>query len=146
MDVTIPIGDRSGRGGAALVGLALLLMAVWGCNSDSREVPEEYQDIAVPGSLLRSPEAVKAGAKLFYVHCSSCHGEDADGQGTIRRQLSSNPVDFTDPAWRAQVTPKWVYYVIHEGRKHTAMAGLKKRLDDEAYWNLTAFVLSVAEK
>ena len=126
--------------------MVLLLVALWGCDKDSRELPEEYQKIPVPGSLLRSPEAVKTGAKLFYVHCSACHGERADGQGTIRRQLSSNPVDFTDPAWREQATPKWVFYVIREGRKHTAMAGLNKRLDDDAYWNLTAFVLSVADK
>jgi len=143
--VTIPIHDRSRRNGRLLAGLAALLVALWGCG-DSRELPEEYRDIPVPGSLLRSPEALSAGAKLFYMHCSPCHGERGDGKGTIHRQLSSKPVDFTNREWREQVSPKWVYYMIREGRKHTAMAGFNHRLDDDACWNLTAYVLSVAEK
>lgn len=124
----------------------MLLVVFWGCGSDNRELPEEYQDIPVPGAQLRSPEAVAAGGKLFYMHCSPCHGENADGQGTIRRQLSSDPVDFTDPEWRENVSAKWVFYAIREGRKHTAMAGMNRRLDEDSCWNLTAFVMSVAER
>ena len=121
-----------------------LLLALWGC--ESRELPEAYQDMPVPGALLRTPEAVSAGARLFSMHCTPCHGENADGNGEIHRQLSSKPVDFTNREWRENASPKWVYYVIREGRKHTAMASSARRLDEEACWNLTAFVLSVAER
>lgn len=58
----------------------------------------------VPGALLRSPEAVNAGAKLLFLHCSPCHGEHADGKGAIRRSLSSKPVDFTNREWRDNVS------------------------------------------
>jgi len=140
--LTLPILDRLRRKGRLLAGL-VLLVALWGC--DKRELPEDYRDIPVPGALLRSPEARSAGAKLFYMHCSTCHGENADGQGSIRRHLSSNPVDFTSREWRDQVTERWVYYVVREGRTHSAMAGWNHRLDDDACWNLTAHVLSVSE-
>jgi mono/diheme cytochrome c family protein len=96
--------------------------------------------------MLRTPEVLSEGAQLFFTHCSQCHGEKADGKGTIHRQLSSKPVDFTDKDWRAEVSPRWVYYIIREGRKHTAMAGSARRLDDESCWKLAAFVLSVAEQ
>lgn len=132
------------RNGRLLAGLAVLLVALWGC--DSRALPEAYRDIPVPGTMLRSPEVVSEGGRLFYTHCSQCHGENADGKGAIHRQLSSKPVDFTNREWRDNVSPKWVYYVVREGRKHTAMAGSARRLDDESCWKLTAFVLSVAER
>ena len=127
-----------------LAGLVPLLVVLWGC--ESRKLPEEYRDLPIPGSLLRSPEALSAGADLFFLHCSPCHGERADGKGAIRRSLSSKPVDFTNRAWRDEVSPRWVYYMILEGRRHTAMASWDRRLDEEACWNLTAYVLSVAKE
>jgi hypothetical protein len=66
--------------------------------------------------------------------------------GVHRRSLSSKPVDFTNREWRDNVSPQWVFYMVREGRRHTAMAGWERRLDEEASWNLTAYVLSVAEK
>lgn len=127
-----------------LAGLVPLLVGLWGC--DSRELPEEYLNMPLPGAQISSPEALANGQGLFYVHCSPCHGEQADGKGAIHRQLSSRPVDFTDPEWREEVSPQWVFYAIREGRKHTAMAGFDNRLGDEACWNLTGYVLSVAKR
>ena len=127
-----------------LAGLVPLLVVLWGC--DSRELPEEYRNMPLPGAQIHSSEALATGKDLFYVHCSPCHGERADGKGTIHRQLSSRPVDFTDSEWREEVSPQWVFYAIREGRKHTAMAGFDNRLSDEACWNLTGYVLSVGAR
>lgn len=142
--VVLSIHYRLGLSIRVLAGLVSLLVVISGC--ESREMPEEYRDMPVPGALIRSPEAISAGANLFFLHCSPCHGERADGKGAIRRSLSSKPVDFTKREWREEVSPQWVYYMVREGRRHTAMANFDKRLDEEACWNLTAYVLSVAKE
>ena len=94
--------DKSKLRSRVLAGLVPLLVVLFGC--ESRELPEKYRDMPVPGALLRSPEALSTGAKLFFLHCSPCHGEHADGKGAIRRSLSSKPVDFTNREWRNNVS------------------------------------------
>ncbi|MDH3255677.1 MAG: cytochrome c [Acidobacteriota bacterium] len=139
-----PYPRHHARSVGGLFGIGLLLLALSGCDK-GREFPAGYQSPPVPYERLASKASQQTGRQLFELHCSQCHGENADGKGTIRRSLSSKPVDFTSLEWRQQVTPEWVYYVILEGRKHTAMAGWGTKLPDEASWDLTAFVLSVTD-
>ncbi|MDH3456471.1 MAG: cytochrome c [Gemmatimonadota bacterium] len=93
---------------------------------------------------LASTEAQSRGKVLFVAHCALCHGELADGRGP-RRNLSIQPADFTDPAWRARVTPKRVFYVVREGIRGTPMPAWKALSEDET-WDLVSYVLSVAEQ
>jgi mono/diheme cytochrome c family protein len=77
-------------------------------------------------------------------HCALCHGERADGRG-VRRNLSSDPRDFTSPAWRRRTSPRQVYAVIRDGVQGTAMPAWRT-LDEAATWDLVAYVLAVAEE
>ncbi len=119
----------------------LLLLA--GCGTDTDALPAEYRQVTVPHELLARQEARLRGRALFLEHCAICHGEAADGRG-VRRNLSSRPVDFTDPNWRRHASPRRVFYVIREGMSGTAMAAWKV-LDEGETWALVAYVLSVAE-
>jgi mono/diheme cytochrome c family protein len=120
--------------------LATLQLLLSGCNSS--RLPSEYRQIPVPTTRIASLEAVQNGRGLFLEHCAICHGERGDGRGR-RRNLSSRPQDFTDPAWRSRSTPRWLFYVIREGKQGTAMAGWKT-LDHRDTWDLVAYLLSLA--
>lgn len=123
---------------------ALLLLSLSGCRSGEDSVPEPYRRVEVPRALLAQEEARLRGRATYLQHCAICHGEAADGRG-VRRILSSQPVDFTDPSWRQQTSPRRVYFVIREGLQGTAMAAWRV-LDEEESWDLVAYVLSVGEE
>jgi mono/diheme cytochrome c family protein len=119
----------------------ILLLGLWAC--DAPGLPAEYGDVEVPESRLSSAAARDRGRALYLQHCAICHGERADGQGA-RRNLSLPAADFTDPTWRARMTPERAFYVIREGIRGTPMAAWKVLTEDEA-WDLVAYVLSVRE-
>jgi mono/diheme cytochrome c family protein len=123
-----------------LPALATLPLALWACDSGPPAVDPVP---AAPAARLASAEARERGRQLFLSHCAICHGERGDGVGQ-RRNLSSRPQDFTDPAWRQRVSPAQVYQVIRDGRRRTAMAGWKIFGEDQI-WDLVAYVLSIAE-
>ena len=119
----------------------LALSTLSGCRGS--DLPPPYRDLAVPVERLASAEARQQGRALYLVSCALCHGERGDGNG-VRQNLSSHPRDFTDPAWRRRMTPRRVFYVIHEGVQGTAMPAWKA-LDEGETWDLVAYVLSLAE-
>ena len=93
---------------------ACLLLLLGGCRATDGDLPPEYRRVAVPADLIRAEEARRRGRELFLDHCAICHGEAADGRG-VRRNLSSRPVDFTDPLWRERTSPRRAFFVIREG-------------------------------
>jgi mono/diheme cytochrome c family protein len=76
-------------------------------------------------------------------HCAICHGTRADGHG-IRQNLSSRPRDLTDKVFLERSTPQRLFYVVREGVPGTAMPAWKA-LDQEATWDLVAYLLSEKE-
>jgi len=123
--------------------LVLGALSLWGCSDGDGALPPEYRGIDVPDERLSSAGARRRGSDLFLQHCALCHGERADGRG-VRRNLSSQPADFTDPVWRHSTSPRRVYHAIREGVPGTAMASWKIFSEEET-WDLTAYVLGVAE-
>lgn len=107
-------------------------------------VPPVYRRLEVPAARLASPDARRRGRELYLSHCALCHGERADGRG-VRRTLSSDPRDFTAPAWRRRASPRQVYAVIRDGVPGTGMPTWRG-LDEAETWDLVAYVLSVAEE
>ena len=49
----------------------------------------------VAAEVVPEPEAAKAGAVLFRIHCASCHGESARGDGKAAAGLEYAPADLT---------------------------------------------------
>jgi mono/diheme cytochrome c family protein len=117
------------------------LVALWAC-SDSG-LPPAYRDLQVPEERLGSPSALRHGRQLFLENCALCHGKQANGHGR-RKNLSSHPADFTDKSWRARQTPRKVFFTLSEGVQGTAMPSWDTLSADDR-WDLTAYVLSVAE-
>ena len=107
-------------------------------------LPDVYRRVAVPQELLGSSAARQRGAAAFREHCALCHGDRGDGQGVRREGLSTSPRDFTDPQWRRLATPRRVFFAIREGLAPSAMPSWKA-LPEQQAWDLTAFVLSLAE-
>jgi mono/diheme cytochrome c family protein len=106
-------------------------------------MPPDYRSLAIPEARLTSPEARRRGRILFLERCSICHGERADGQA-LRGNLSVQPADFTDPAWRRRFTPRRAFYVIREGKRGPPMPAWKSLSENET-WDLVAYILSLAE-
>lgn len=131
--------QRRGLGPLFLLCLAGLTS---GCGEESR-LPDPYRTLAVPEELT-SPEARRRGRVLYVENCVLCHGERADGRGVRHDTLVPPPRDYADPAWRAQATPRSVYYALAEGIQGTAMPAWNV-LDSDQLWDLTAYVLSVAD-
>lgn len=123
---------------------ALLALPFWlALASCSGGEPSADRRIEVPQARLVSGEARRQGRELYLEHCALCHGERADGHG-IRHNLSSQPADFTNPNWRRRVSPREVFLAIRDGVSGTPMPAWKV-LDEGEIWDLTAYVLSVAE-
>jgi high-affinity iron transporter len=111
------------------------------CADAERDLPAAYRDVDVPaldaGSIAR-------GGRLFASHCALCHGEKGDGHGPRREGLTRMPRDFTSAAWRRSTTPRLVFYAIREGVRDTPMPAWKALSEQDA-WDMTAYVLSLAE-
>ena len=125
-----------------LSGLLAMSLVSLACKRQDGELPPAYRGLAVPETRLQSADARERGRALFLQHCALCHGDRADGRGVRRQGLSSQPRDFTDPAWRARTSPRRVFYVIREGSPGTAMPAWKV-LDDEQTWDVAAYLLAV---
>lgn len=123
-----------------LRGLSILALST-ACSRPQEALPPPYDQLAVPGARLESPQAWERGRRLFLGSCALCHGERADGEGVRRSALSTRPRDFTDPSWRRRTSPRHVFYVIREGVHGTAMPAWKG-LGDNDTWDLVAFVLA----
>jgi mono/diheme cytochrome c family protein len=117
-----------------------------GCSGPNGDLPAPYRRVTVPVERLAEPAARAAGRRLYTAHCAICHGERADGRGRRRAAFARAPADFTQPSWRRSVTPRRVYFTIREGLRGTPMPSWKGNLSAEATWELTAYLLSVAEQ
>jgi len=53
-----------------------------------------------PQGQPADPE-VERGAALFRIHCASCHGKEAKGDGPVASALMTKPADLTTLARRA---------------------------------------------
>ncbi len=123
--------------------LALLLVELGGCGGGERDLPPALRNVPVPYDRLATPQARARGRALFVEHCALCHGERADGQGA-RAQLAPPAANFTDPTWRARMTPLRAYAALRGGVRGTAMPAWPALTDGDC-WDLVAYVLSVHE-
>lgn len=121
-----------------------MTLVLSGCGNKDSGLPRPYRDLAVPERMLASARAQARGRKLFLTNCAICHGNQANGNGIRSEGLDPRPVDFTNPGWRSQMTPRHTFYVIRNGVGGTGMPSWNT-LSDEETWELVAYVLSVAQ-
>ena len=84
--------------------------------------------------LERDPDAVAAGAKLFSLHCSECHGEMANG-GKKGPSLRSDPVQ--------QASPGTLFWILTNGVVRRGMPVWSK-LPEPQRWQLVTYIKSLS--
>ncbi|MGB5193489.1 MAG: cytochrome c [Polyangiales bacterium] len=105
----------------------------------------DYAKVDVPVERLSSDEARERGRLIFKQNCVLCHGERADGNGVRSKGLSGKAANFASAEWRDNVTPRFVFKILNEGKRGTSMPAWPTLTEDQK-WDVVAYVLSVAER
>ena len=124
------------------MGALLTSLALSACSTEDRGL--DVSGVSVPASVLTSADARQRGRDIFVRHCALCHGDRADGNGVRSKALSSKAADFTNPDWRARVSPEYVFRIVSDGKRGTSMPAWPT-LSDAEKWDVIAYVLSVSE-
>jgi len=118
--------------------------------------------IAAAPARAQQEKVIAAGKAEFQDHCTSCHGDDAKGDGRMAALLTVKPADLTQIAKISGGTfPFWQVYGVIEGavpvKGHSYMPAWKSRFEadegkpgtDDAYLRiltLTHYLESIQEK
>ena len=105
-----------------------------------RSVSRRAGGVQVPP--LDSPELLRRGANLFDRHCVQCHG----GPGVAPEPFALALRPLATPLQRTarKHDARYVYWVVRNGIKMTAMPAWEFRLDDEETWSVVAFTMQLA--
>jgi mono/diheme cytochrome c family protein len=90
--------------------------------------------VARPNPLEADPDAVKAGAKLFAMHCAECHGEMAEGE-------KKAPTLFAPEV--QQAPPGALFWLLTNGVVRHGMPVWSK-LPEPQRWQLVSFIKSLS--
>ena len=106
-----------------------------------RAAIEHSEDLPVPP--LDNAARIERGFALYRTHCVNCHG--APGVAPDAFALGMTPV----PANLALTGRDWsaaeIYWIVRYGIKMTGMPAWEFRLNDEALWDLVAYVKHLPE-
>ena len=116
-------------------------IGAWALNTNFRNsVQGSADDIAAP-EFTRA--MVDAGAPEYKAMCAHCHGGVGEGRAEWVKGMRPMP-----PAL-ARATEEWsaaeVYWLVKHGAKMTGMPAFGPTHDDEALWNIAAFVKAMPE-
>lgn len=105
-----------------------------------------------PPSWLSDPtqkaDHAKKGARLFGIHCASCHGPAADGKGVAIVGLKdiwnqpAKPSDLRQPHLRCGDRPEDVYRVLSTGLNGTSMMSFDALLSSDQRWDIIAWIFT----
>jgi mono/diheme cytochrome c family protein len=119
---------------AILVGMGLLY--VWNLNAIGRnavnvtvlhdstalikDIPLQSPRFIPPVDIMRvgvsSPELVNKGRELFKVNCTTCHGENGQGDGPSASMLNPKPRNFHSiDSWKNGSKVTQIYKTLEEG-------------------------------
>ena len=104
--------------------LAVLAFCLLFCSCTQTESPNAEQPLAttIQASEI-SLAAYYAGKELYMTHCFFCHGEEADGQGSLALSMEGpKPRNFTVPEL-AKEHPDSLKRVILEGGEAVGLSG-----------------------
>lgn len=93
--------------------------------------------VSVPATL-ETPEAVKAGAKLYNDECIYCHGAPGEEASNLAKGLNPRPPELL--AARRHNTPNETFWAVKNGVRMTAMPAWGKSYDDAHIWAVAAFL------
>ncbi len=100
-----------------------------------RSVRSRAAGISVPN--LDSPQMIAAGAGQYAEMCASCHLAPGATDSDIRLGLNPQPPNL---ARRGAHDAAAAFWVIKHGIKMSAMPAWGRTHDDQAIWNMVAFL------
>lgn len=100
-----------------------------------RSIAARASGIDVP--RLDDPKRIAEGGEHYAAMCTGCHLAPDTHESELRDGLYPQPPDFTQ---RSDIDPAQMFWAIKHGVKLTAMPAWGKLHDDDAIWNLVAFV------
>jgi mono/diheme cytochrome c family protein len=135
---------------AAVPIVAGLLLASTGCRGHAPGAGPAFERPAVELEVrpLARSEGIAGdpanGARLYRVHCSSCHGAEGRGDGPAAAYMYPAPRDHTDPAHMNRRSDQEIHDVIAGGGSGLELSSLMPRWDeifgDHQIWDLVAHV------
>lgn len=100
-----------------------------------RSVAVRASDIPVPP--LNDPKMIADGAEHYREMCTGCHLAPGVTESEIRAGLYPQPPDLTR---RRQTSPAEMFWTIKHGIKMSAMPAWGATHDNQAIWNIVAFL------
>ena len=100
-----------------------------------RSIGARAASIAVPG--LEEPARIKKGAERYSELCVGCHLAPGVTKSQLRAGLYPHPPNLAQEDLRE---PRRAFWTIKHGIKMSAMPAWGRSLDDEAIWDIVAFV------
>ena len=96
-------------------------------SSLSQDLPLQSPRVLPATNVLKygitSPELVQRGKDLYTQNCSSCHGDNGDGNGPTAASLASKPRNFHSLAgWKNGSKVSQIYTTLESGLQGTAMS------------------------
>jgi mono/diheme cytochrome c family protein len=101
-----------------------------------RSISAHSRAIVVPPAL-DDPQRVGAGARYYAALCVSCHLAPGAVKSQIRTGMYPYPPSLAQEALREAARTFWT---IKHGIKMSAMPAWGKSLDDDAIWDVVAFL------
>ena len=139
--------------GRMALGWSLLaIAALSGCRESEtsahpvRESPVEVVS-RMPHGVVDVPGDIVNGARLYRVHCSSCHGTSGQGDGPAASYMYPVPRAHTDPAYMNRRSNEELHEAITGGGPAVGLSPLMPRWDEtfgrNQIWDLVAHVRSL---
>lgn len=102
---------------------------------------QRWDVIAYLYSLTNPSEEIVQGETIYQEYCASCHGESGDGNGSEASALSTQPSDFTDQEFMANISAEQLFTSISSGTAD--MPAFEEELSEQDRWALTSFLRSL---
>lgn len=114
----------------------------------ARSIPIEGP-ISIPGmpppeNPVEADEAsVTRGAELYAIHCQMCHGQTAEGNGTVSAFLANKPANLTTPVVQSKSDGSLFLTITHgvDGK----MPPLNENLLVTERWDVVNFLRTLAQ-
>ena len=154
-----PARSHSGRQGlgfeANFFRISLFVFVISGCvGKNATELPGDGRSVLAPKPAASWHEGLSAMPAYraepvrvsgrYARDCARCHGHSGDGKGAFGRAMVPPPTDFTDRAYLRRQRPSYYQNAIVNGVTGTGMPSWGHALRDEASWDMTFYVWSLA--
>ncbi len=95
--------------------------------------------------LPTRPVDLAAGARLYALHCASCHGPRGMGDGEAGRGMVPPPPAIGSAAVMADVPPALMYRIVSVGIAGTPMTGWAEQLGADDRWSIVSWLVRLRQ-